>query len=204
MTESRGYNEPDLFSSAFAALPGNVALINGNGTIIAENDSWKRFAPDNRSPAAGFEGWNHLSVCRSALSDAGPSLARSLEALLAREREQMFFEYPCHGVDGQHWSLLEASRFGHAGEVFAVVSHHDITRRRMAEMGARELAERDPLTGLYRRHACIGTSVFPEDGRDADSLLFAADEAMYRAIHDGAAGTARARGAAGGPGRGST
>jgi diguanylate cyclase (GGDEF)-like protein len=49
--------------------------------------------------------------------------------------------------------------------------------------------------------ASIGISAFPEDGRDADSLLFAADEAMYRAKHDGGAGTALAVGAASEPGR---
>lgn len=312
MTDFCGEKDPELFSSAFAALPGNVALIDAAGTIIASNERWNRFARENRGPADAFAGWNYLTVCRDAHTDAGPSLARSLEALLAGEREAVLFEYPCHGVDRQRWFLLQASRFEYAGGKFAVISHHDITRRRLAEMEAREQAERDPLTGLYRRHAftermrammgrarrrgerlfvlfidldgfkaindafghragdtvlatlgerlreqfrdedaaaryggdelilmttptdedpdasrlaerlhavigepidfgadarsikaSIGISVFPEDGRDADSLLFAADEAMYRAKHGGGAGTALAAGAAGDPWRGS-
>lgn len=305
MNDSRGSNNPDLYTSAFAALPGNVALIDAAGTIVACNERWRRFALENRGPADAYRGWNYLAVCHNARTDAGPSLARSLEALLAGERDEVLFEYPCHGIDRQYWFLLHATRFEHAGGAFAVISHHDITRRRMAEMEAREQAERDPLTGLYRRHAfterlratmgrarrrgerlavlfidldgfkaindtfghragdtvlatigerlrghfreedaaaryggdelvlmtspteddpdasclaerlhavigapidfgagsrsieaSIGISVFPDDGRDADSLLFAADEAMYRAKHGGGGGTALAAGAA--------
>jgi diguanylate cyclase (GGDEF)-like protein len=305
MKATRGQPDADLFASAFAALPGSVALIDSTGTIIAGNERWKRFASENRGPADAFEGWNYLTVCRNARTDAGPSLARSLEALLAGDREEVLFEYPCQGVDRERWFLLQATRFRHAGDAFALINHHDITRRRLAEMEAREQAERDPLTGLYRRHAfterlremmgrarrrdehlfvlfidldgfktindthghragdavlaaigerlrgqfrdedalaryggdelvmmttptdeetnatrvaerlhaaieapvdfgagtrgiraSIGVSVFPEDGRDADSLLLAADEAMYRAKHAGGGRTALAAGAA--------
>lgn len=64
----------------------------------------------------------------------------------------------------------------YAGDEFVLVMTH--TNRTAAEKGV------DRILSALRRHgllASIGVAMFPDDGRDAQTLFFAADEALYEA-----------------------
>src|SRR4051812_21694866 len=41
--------------------------------------------------------------------------------------------HPCHSPSEQRWFQLRVSRLEHAGETYAVVAHHDISKRILAE-----------------------------------------------------------------------
>ncbi|MBX9849370.1 MAG: GGDEF domain-containing protein, partial [Rhodocyclaceae bacterium] len=45
------------------------------------------------------------------------------------------------------------SLHGEEGEGFFVISHHNITQRKLAEEQVEEIAKQDPLTGLSNRRA---------------------------------------------------
>src|ERR671912_200970 len=77
--------------------------------------------------------------------------ADGIRAVLAGEAE-FSLEYPCHSPVEKRWFQLRASRLEHCGAVFAVVAHHNITKRILAEqerqallVKAQQTAERQQL-----------------------------------------------------------
>ena len=63
-------------------------------------------------------------------------------------------ESPCHSPDEKRWFTMRVTALHGAeyGDLF-VVSHHNVTQRKLAEERIEELAMQDPLTGLGNRRA---------------------------------------------------
>ncbi len=136
------------------SMPQHVAMLDRRGTIIMVNAAWERFAAENGGSvhASIGVGANYLEVCaphRLPPNSEGHEARQGLERLLADEIDQYVLEYPCHSLNDQRWYLMHASRITGSGGV--VVSHIDITDRKLAEISLRELAMVDPLTGLLNR-----------------------------------------------------
>jgi GAF domain-containing protein/signal transduction histidine kinase/ActR/RegA family two-component response regulator len=124
------------------ALGEHIAVLDEQGTIIAVNEAWRRFAAANGfSPAQAGLGLNYLAVCEAARgpeAEPAPEVAQALRDLIEGRREEAVFEYSCHGPSERRWFLLRARRFAGPGPVRLVVSHADITSRRLAEEALRE------------------------------------------------------------------
>lgn len=150
--------------SVLNSLPAHIAVLDRDGTIIAVNRAWERFAEENGAPrpAPTGVGVNYLDVCRRATGgeadDARAALA-GVSAVLAGTRPEFTMVYPCHCPAEQRWFLLSATPL--AGEAAgATVSHLNITaRRRMEE-------ERDRLY------------------REAQEALRVRDEFLAAAAHE--------------------
>lgn len=141
-----------LHAAVFDALPYSMAVLDADGRIVNTNAEWRRFATANDAGEPNdFLGWSYLEVCGAARDEASAEIARALRALLSGERETLHVEYPCHSPDAYRWFLLHAVRVESGGEVFAAVSHLDITQRRLAELDAEIRAGSDELTGLLNR-----------------------------------------------------
>jgi|GEM_PF-6872518 len=143
----------ELLLATFRAMPGSVALLDAPGRVVAVNDRWRRFAEANEGDDDGYLGWSYLDVCRNARADGAHALARSLAGLLAGKRTDVDYEYPCHAPGRKRWFVMHATGIEVVAGRFAVVSHVDITDRRLAEMDAARRADRDDLTGLLNRGA---------------------------------------------------
>jgi two-component sensor histidine kinase len=63
-------------------------------------------------------------------------------------------EYPCHSPDEQRWFQLRVSRLEHAGGVHAVVAHHEVTKRILAEQERQALLAKAQRTA-ERQHLLI-------------------------------------------------
>lgn len=138
-----------LYEAMVDSLPYSLALLDEAGCIIHTNAEWRRFAGDNEAVnAQAYLGWNYLAVCGGAQDEETARIGSLLGELLAGEREDLRYEYPCHSPGEDRWFLLHASRVVVGGAVYAVVSHLDITERRRAELAAEARAEHDDLTGL--------------------------------------------------------
>jgi diguanylate cyclase (GGDEF)-like protein len=136
------------------ALPDAVAVLDAAGYIVAVNHAWRMFALDNDgSPAATGVGVNYLDVCARAAaagSEDARAAAAGLRAVLAGQTVESELEYPCPSPAANRWFLLRMTPLG--GPVpGAVMSHVNITRRKMAEQAAAWQAAHDPLTGLANR-----------------------------------------------------
>ncbi len=114
------------------ALPNQVALLNRAGTITSVNRAWCDFGARNgaRSEATGV-GVNYLGVCRNSKLTAERELAQRLSELLDGRARTLELEYPCHSPTEKRWFLMQACSIDEGG---AVVSHVDITSRKLLEL----------------------------------------------------------------------
>ena len=124
-----------LTEAAFAALPTQIALLDGEGDIIHTNRAWRAFGEQN--DIAGDPdtiGENYPEVCRGADDEFAEAAYEGLTAVLDGDREEFAFEYPCHGPNERRWFTMRALPFEHAGERFVLVLHLNITERKLSEL----------------------------------------------------------------------
>lgn len=181
------------------ALDAHVAVVAGDGRIVAVNEAWRRFALDNGDARAGLPGPNYLDVCRVSADEGIVEAMAALDglwAVLRGERPDFEFEYPCHSPTEQRWFLMRVLPLpGAPGR--AVVSHTNITTRRRALLDAiatreadtrAEAARRDSarLAQLAEEHASEHTAQAYGLDRDAArrAQLLAEMEPAYLALLD--------------------
>jgi PAS domain-containing protein len=126
------------------ALPMQLAVLNGAGSIIGVNEAWLRFAADNGgSPLTGV-GANYLEVARDARgpgSEEGAHAAAGIRSVLSGASPRFTMEYPCPSPDRRRWFLLLAVLL-RVETPHCVVAHVEITDRKLAEERLRESEER--------------------------------------------------------------
>jgi len=148
-----------LAHGAIDGLAAHIAILDGEGGILAVNAAWRGFA-ESSAPAGRVVGerMNYLGVCDAAAGDwaeeAG-GVAAGIRAVLSGETEMFSFDYPCHSPMEQRWFNLRVTRFPGSGSARVIVSHEDITARREAEEALRvRVEELDAMTRtLERRNA---------------------------------------------------
>ena len=123
--------------SILNSLDHHVAVLGSDGTILATNDAWNRFATENgiRLTSAVGPGANYLEVCRQAAaqgaSEAQPALD-GIQNVMRGARDSFQLEYPCHSPDKERWFLMTVAPLKGAKDG-AVVTHANITERKRAE-----------------------------------------------------------------------
>ena len=118
------------------SLTAEIAVLDRNGTIVAVNEAWCRFALDNggTEDATGV-GVNYLDICNAADGEdayAGQQVAAGIKQVLEGTEDVFKFEYPCHSATKKRWFLLYVSRLC-ATDCYAVTTHLSITERKTAE-----------------------------------------------------------------------
>lgn len=145
----------DFYRTVLDSLEDQLALINAQGRILFVNKSWRAFAQANGMPRE-FEwiGHNYLGACKAATrsgdNDAAV-VAAGLEAVLSGKHEHFYHEYPCHSPSEQRWFIMRVVPVRHTGSNCFVVSHQNITQRKLIEQAVEHSAQHDPLTGLANR-----------------------------------------------------
>ncbi|MGV3661995.1 MAG: PAS domain S-box protein [Prosthecobacter sp.] len=124
------------------ALPVHVALVNKAGVILAVNEAWRRFAADNDYPGGGSGvGLNYLDVCAASEENGAEDAAHTREGIqkvLSGDLAQFETEYPCHGPGRPVWFRMAVTPTGDVIPTGAVISHHNITERKLAEMALQQ------------------------------------------------------------------
>ena len=131
----------ELNRAVLASLSTQIAILDDNGTIIRVNEAWRRVSVDSPSDAArdGFVGVSYLEECRRAEQrgcDEARVIREGIEAVLQRRAWPFRYEY--HAPEpSPHWYELFVDRL-QLSEGGAIVTHFDITDRRLAERRADE------------------------------------------------------------------
>lgn len=143
------------FESVLDSLFQQLAILDGQGRILWVNRAWRQFGRENGGePAAEWRNVNYLDVCRASADtgDAdGAEAWTGIRRVLTSELSHFEFEYPCHSPSVSRWFLMRLRPVQWDGPRQFVVSHLDITKRKLAELGLEELAVRDGLTGIANR-----------------------------------------------------
>lgn len=146
--------DASLAAAVLDALPDSTAVLDRAGVIIAVNHAWVRFSANNDGPgAATGPGASYLEVCDAAAaagSGEAAAAAAGIRQVLEGASAQFDLEYACPSPSLRRWFLLRVTPV-QLREGGAVVSHVDITRRKLAELELSHLASHDPLTGLANR-----------------------------------------------------
>ncbi len=114
------------------ALPHPIALLDRAGIIVAVNQRWQRLVTTNGFVAADAGlGQNYLGISPLAIGLPAaevPTVAQGLQAVQIQQREPFELEYLSYGSAQQRWYMLSITRFVHAGQIWLMVNHQDITR----------------------------------------------------------------------------
>ncbi len=137
------------------SFPGNVVVLDGEGTIVMTNDSWTAFGRANGLAPEFFEvGINYLDVCRSATgpgSEGAREMAEMIATILSGRRNDSRMEYPCHSPIQKRWFELQMQGFSYGRKRWAVLDHIEITERKQVEN--RLLVYRERLRALAAKSA---------------------------------------------------
>lgn len=135
----------------------SIVVINDEGDILFVNYSWRRFAKNNSCLINNtWEGVNYLKECdRSA--EMGDELARKvaqgIRKVITSESGLFHCEYPCHSTDEKRWFMMRVTPFSMQNINCFVISHQNITERKLAEEEVLNLSRIDSLTDISnRRH----------------------------------------------------
>ncbi len=142
-SEEKLRQSENFVRSTLNSLIPSIAILDRSGVIIEVNSNWTRFGAKNQCLEHNNGiGENYLDAARQAVAsgetDAQP-IYEGIEAVLNGTLPKFEWEYPCHSPTEKHWffmnvSPLETSAGG------AVISHHDITSRKLAEQNTEFLA----------------------------------------------------------------
>jgi diguanylate cyclase (GGDEF)-like protein len=137
-------------------LMEHIAVIDRQGKILYVNKSSCRFSQENNytSPTQ-WVGKNYLEACEASTAsgggDPGKAAAEGIRRVINKEQVFYYLEYPCDSPTHRRWFLMRAVTFEVSGEVFVVISHSNITERKLAEEKVAQLSRIDSLTGLANR-----------------------------------------------------
>lgn len=144
-----------LFTAVIDSLEEQIAVIDQAGIIVDVNRAWTNFGVDNGlSPQFVSVGSSYLDVMRASAA-SGDTLAgetaQGILEVLSGKHVSFYFEYPCHSPEVKRWFMMRVTSLKDDSRNLFVISHHNITRRKLAEEQAEHIAMHDPLTGLANR-----------------------------------------------------
>ncbi|AWA29916.1 hypothetical protein HYN48_07385 [Flavobacterium magnum] len=128
----------ELFSRGILdSLSAHIAVINSSGDIITVNESWRSFTRQDPDTLLSHtaEGSNYFTACQEAVAagnaDAETVLAHIMDILSGNIRD-FYHEYKCTAKPGDRWFSMLVRKF-EDDETMIVISHQDITARKLVE-----------------------------------------------------------------------
>ena len=156
--EILGKAQFDTVLSVLDSLPEHIGVLDSSGVLVAVNRSWAGHGGKNGGGAAERPepGTNYLRMLKrhSAENDKSVRLWKNIVSVLGGKKDRFMMEYPSHSGRDRKWSLLSVTPMKSGAHVTgAVISHTDITRRKLAELETRKFSLTDPMTGILNRKA---------------------------------------------------
>jgi PAS domain S-box-containing protein len=131
----------ELLQGTLDVLTGYIAILDGEGKIIKTNKAWGNLAAHNSIQGQNYvPGANYIETCRKFNADPiGSRLAQGIEDVIVGEKKIFELEYAY--LDEQHWYITRVVPFGAGANRHVIVSHENITSRKLIEIALRESEE---------------------------------------------------------------
>ncbi|MFN8074451.1 MAG: EAL domain-containing protein [Kineosporiaceae bacterium] len=190
-----------MLDAVLSSLSAHVAVLDGDGVIVAANAPWIDFDATRQSVLGDSStrrvdplvpGANYLFVCRAAAESGQPGaqaageIAHGVAEVLAGRLPQFSKQFPYRGPDGEQlwFELTVVTLTDRPG---AIVTRADVTARTLTIEALAHQASHDPLTGLPNRTGLrerLHTLVPGADSGPRACLLFI-DLDGFKAVNDG-------------------
>lgn len=119
--------------------------------MIYVNESWRQFADENGLKLADYGvGTNYLEIAEQVCgepTEGANETAASLRDILSGRRNSFEVEYPCHSPHQKRWSIVRGATIPRDTAFRVILTHENITERKLAEEDARQNAEE--LTAIF-------------------------------------------------------
>ncbi|PSW21768.1 diguanylate cyclase [Photobacterium sanctipauli] len=144
-----------FFQNAFNSLLEQITIINKQGDIVFVNNSWKSFGEYNNGAVEhNWIGTNYISACQAAALTGDHDakiVIDGIQRVVSNTCSHFSHEYPCHSPTEQRWFLMRFAPFEYDSTPYFIVTHHNITQRKLAEDKVLDLANKDGLTKIANR-----------------------------------------------------
>jgi diguanylate cyclase (GGDEF)-like protein len=148
-------NEEAFARSVLDALASHIAVVDADGVIVTVNRAWREYAQANGGdPRLTSEGINYFDACQPMPGEGAEEAQRmteGLNAVLSGRRSDFEMEYPCHCKREPRWFIARVTPCHGGGRAAAVISHENITERKLLENRLERRAYYDQLTDLPNR-----------------------------------------------------
>jgi diguanylate cyclase (GGDEF)-like protein len=124
------------------------------GNIQFVNSSWVTFGQQNGCLYSNWEEINYLKVCDESVAmgdEYGLKAADGIRKVINTEQESFYLEYPCHSPNEKRWFMMRVTVFQLKNTSFYVISHQNITERKLLEEEALSRSRMDGLTNIPNR-----------------------------------------------------
>lgn len=148
-------NSHEFLTLVLDSITEHIVVIDEAGQIQFVSKSWLAFGNNNACVTGDdWSGVNYLEECDKASAmgdDFGTKAGSGIRSVIERREPIFYFEYPCHSPEEKRWFMMRVTPFQTAGTDYYVISHHNITERKVAEEEVRNLARIDGLTDVPNR-----------------------------------------------------
>jgi PAS domain S-box-containing protein len=114
-----------------------LAVLDGNGIIVAVNTPWRQFAEANGAePGSIYVGINYLTVCNASIgpnSEGAKEMAAGIRSVLQGSNNEYVLEYRCDSPTEIRWFSARVMRLPCECESRFTVAHENITRSKLLE-----------------------------------------------------------------------
>jgi diguanylate cyclase (GGDEF)-like protein len=150
-------NSHELLRSIINSVSEHIVTIDHEGIIQFVNWAWVAFGQNNDCLVKNEHEWygvNYLTVCdKSAIrgDELGAKVAEGIRKVIKKELASFSIEYPCHSPDQKRWFVMKVTSLQLTCEPHYVISHQNISARKLAEDVVLKLSYIDGLTKVPNR-----------------------------------------------------
>jgi diguanylate cyclase (GGDEF)-like protein len=150
-------NSFDFLSLVLNSITEHIAVIDDQGEIQYVNNSWSTFGSKNKcSISNDWDGVNYLDECNKGSvmgDDFSTKAGKGIRSVIEQNDYTFYFEYPCHSPDEKRWFMMRVTPFQLDKKKYFVISHQDVTERKLAEEEVKNLSRLDGLTNIFNRRS---------------------------------------------------
>lgn len=136
------------------SITEHIVVIDHSGIILYFNKAWIEFGQENGYSVKSWLGVNYLKACDDAASagdEFGKKASEGIREVLKRKLEKFHLEYPCHSPVEKRWFMMRVTPLLLEGMIYIVISHQNITERKVIEEQIINLSRLDGLTNIPNR-----------------------------------------------------
>lgn len=150
-------NSHDFLSLVLDSITEHIAVIDDQGEIQYVNNSWSTFGSKNKCGISNdWDGVNYLDECDKGSvmgDDFSTKAGKGIRRVIEQNDYTFYFEYPCHSPDEKRWFMMRVTPLQLDKNKYFVISHQDVTERKLAEEEVKNLARLDGLTNIFNRRS---------------------------------------------------